>query len=132
MAGLWTDSMPRPSNLATRSMMPLLILRELRLELASASECQLWPVVKTATTRFQYSGLKCSAPSTRMKRIGRDGSMSFISRLMCSMLAPVELAAAESAGMNCPPSRKDFMFEMRRREDAEGESMIIGSGLLGF
>ena len=51
---------------------------------------------------------------------------------MCSMLAPVELAAAESAGMNCPPSRKDFMFEMRRREDAEGESMIIGSGLLGF
>ena len=34
--------------------------------------------------------------------------------------------------MYCPPSRKDLIFDMRSREEADGESRMIGSGRLGF
>lgn len=52
---------------------------------------------------------------------------------MCSILAPVlELADSELGGTYWPFSRKDLTFVMRRREEAEGESRIIGSGRLGF
>ena len=36
----------------------------------------------------------------------------------------------ESAGTYWPFSRKDLMFDMRRSEDAEGESRMMGSGRL--
>jgi hypothetical protein len=65
--------------------------------------------------------------------MGREGSISFIVRLMCSMLAPaLELAATESAGTNSPPSRKDLMLDMRSRDDAEGDRRMMGSGRRGF
>jgi hypothetical protein len=39
-----------------------------------------------------------------------------------------EPARVESAGMYVPDSRKDLILLMRRREDAEGERRMIGSG----
>ena len=39
-----------------------------------------------------------------------------------------EPARFESGGMYVPDSRKDLMLLMRRREEAEGESRIMGSG----
>ncbi len=39
-----------------------------------------------------------------------------------------EPARLESGGMYVPDSRKDLMLLMRKREDAEGERRIIGSG----
>jgi len=39
-----------------------------------------------------------------------------------------EPARLESVGMYVPDSRKDLMLDMRRREDAEGETRMIGSG----
>ena len=45
------------------------------------------------------------------------------------MLAVAEEPARfESGGMYVPDSRKDLMLLMRRREEAEGESRIMGSG----
>ena len=50
---------------------------------------------------------------------------------MCRIEAVLEEpASAESGGTYTPDSRKDLMLLMRRREDAEGESRIIGSGRL--
>ena len=40
----------------------------------------------------------------------------------------LEPARAESAGMYVPESRNDLMFDIRRREEAEGERSMIGSG----
>lgn len=52
---------------------------------------------------------------------------------MCNMLAPVlELADSEFGGTYWPPSRKDLIFVMRKREEAEGERRMIGSGRRGF
>lgn len=68
-----------------------------------------------------------------MNRIGRVGSISFIVRLMCNMLAPaLELAATESDGTNSPPSRKDLIFDMRSSDEAEGDRSMMGSGRRGF
>ena len=39
------------------------------------------------------------------------------------------MAEDVSGGKYAPDSRKDFIFDIRRREEAEGESRIIGSGL---
>lgn len=45
------------------------------------------------------------------------------------MLAPVlEVAAGESEGMNRLPSRNDLILVMRRREEADGERRMMGSG----
>lgn len=43
------------------------------------------------------------------------------------MLAVEPLA---SGGMNLPSSRKDLALVMRRRDEADGERRMIGSGLL--
>lgn len=43
-------------------------------------------------------------------------------------VAPDDPASALSGGMYVPASRKDLMFDIRSRDDAEGESSIIGSG----
>jgi hypothetical protein len=69
-----------------------------------------------------------------MKRIGRDVSIEGIRRVICRIEADDEEdATEESAGMYAPPSRNDFMFVIRRRDEADGERRIIGSGLLtGF
>ena len=47
---------------------------------------------------------------------------------MCSKLADSEPACAESAGIKVPASKKDLMLLMRRSDDADGESRMIGSG----
>ena len=48
-------------------------------------------------------------------------------------VVPEEPARALSGGMYVPLSRNDLMFDMRKSEEAEGESKIIGSGRrLGF
>lgn len=44
----------------------------------------------------------------------------------------VEPALALSAGTNWPPSRNDLMLDMRRREEAEGDRRMMGSGRLLF
>lgn len=52
---------------------------------------------------------------------------------MCSIDAlDVEPALALSAGMKWPPSRNDLMLDMRRREEAEGDRRMMGSGRLLF
>lgn len=54
---------------------------------------------------------------------------------MCRILAvvPEEPARALSGGMYVPVSRNDLMLDMRKREEAEGESKMIGSGRrMGF
>ena len=57
-------------------------------------------MVKTATTRFQYSGLNCSGVSTMMKRIGREESMDGREREMWRIDALAEdVEIAESGGM---------------------------------
>jgi hypothetical protein len=60
-----------------------------------------------------------------MKRIGRFGSTARIVRWTWSIVA-VEPPA--SGGVNLPSSRKDRALERRRREDAEGDRRIMGSG----
>lgn len=59
-----------------------------------------------------------------MKRKARLGSMLFRLRDMCRM---VELEEP-SAGVKTPLSRKDLILLRRRREDAEGERRMMGSG----
>lgn len=64
--------------------------------------------------------------STRMKRRGEeeiDGSARESWRKF-EVVASVALG-----GMKVPSSRKDFMLDMRRREDAEGESRMMGCSL---
>ena len=59
-----------------------------------------------------------------MKRKGRTGSMLGRRREMWRMLV-VEVGVG---GAYVPDSRKGFMLDIRRSEDAEGESRMIGSG----
>ena len=59
-----------------------------------------------------------------MKRKGRVASILGSSREMCRIVAEVVV----SGGVYWPFSRKDLMFDMRRREEAEGESKMMGSG----
>lgn len=57
-------------------------------------------MVKTATTRDQYSGLNCSGVSTIMNRIGRVGSIVGRIREMCRIEADeLDVEDEESAGM---------------------------------
>lgn len=51
--------------------------------------------------------------------------MSRIVRETCSMFMPVPVP---SGGVKRPSSRKARMFVRRRREEAEGERRMIGSG----
>lgn len=76
-----------------------------------------------ATTRDQYVGLNMDVLSTRMKR---RGVLEIEGRLrdICRKFEVVVSVAL--GGMKVPSSRKDFMFDIRRREEAEGESRIIG------
>ena len=66
-----------------------------------------------------------------MKRKGRCESIEGSGRETCRMLA-VEPALLESGGRYLPSSRKDLMLAMRRREEAEGERRMMGSGLRPF
>jgi len=86
--------------------------------------CHVWPVVKIATTRAQYGGLKLVVLSTRMKRRSWL-EMDFILRFRCSRL--LDVVSAVLGGMKMPSPRKDLMLDMRRSEDAEGESRMMGS-----
>jgi hypothetical protein len=50
-------------------------------------------------------------------------------RDMCKIEAEeLDVEIDDSGGVYIPDSRNDLMFDMRRSEDAEGESRIIGSG----
>jgi len=64
-----------------------------------------------------------------MNRMGRDGSIEGRVRVMCRMEAEeLDVELEESGGIYTPPSMKDLMFDIRRREDAEGERRMMGSG----
>lgn len=64
-----------------------------------------------------------------MKRIARTGSIEVRTRDMCKIEADeVEVDIEESGGVYIPPSRNDLIFDIRRSEDAEGDSRMIGSG----
>jgi hypothetical protein len=58
------------------------------------------------------------------------GSIEGSTRLQKSRFEPEDdnASEAESEGMKTPLSRKDLMFVMRRSEDAEGESRMMGNG----
>jgi hypothetical protein len=61
--------------------------------------------------------------------MGRDESIEGKVRMMCRMEAEeLDVELEESGGMYTPLSIKDLMFDMRRREDAEGERRMMGSG----
>lgn len=77
-----------------------------------------------ATTRAQYGGLKFVVLSTRMKRRGCEDIVGS-NRFRWSRLTFV--ASVEFGGMKIPSLRKDFMLDMRRREDALGERRMMGS-----
>lgn len=51
-------------------------------------------------------------------------------REMCRIVAvaPEEPASALSGGMYVPASRKDLIFDILSRDDADGDSRIMGSG----
>lgn len=81
-----------------------------------------------ATTRDQYVGLKEEVLSTRMKVRGEE-DMEGRTRWMRTMLA--EVVSVAFGGMKMPSSRKSFALLVRSREDAEGESRMIGSRRFG-
>lgn len=70
-----------------------------------------------------------------MKRKAVRGSMEGRTRVIWRRfeVALEEVSRAEG-GMKMPSSRKDFTFDMRRREEAEGESRIMGCSMrrVGF
>lgn len=102
--------------------------------------------MKTATRRDQYSGLKFVVPSTRMNFVGLgprpplcepiapadglEGSGLIRSgRLISMKLASVDmLKVGWSGGTNIPSPKNDLMFDMRMRDEADGERRMIGSG----
>lgn len=85
--------------------------------------------MNTATTRDQYSGLNRSGVSTMMNRIGRAPSIDGTVRMTWRIVAEeLDVELVESVGMYVPLSRNDLMFDMRRRDDADGDSRMIGSG----
>jgi len=85
--------------------------------------------VKTATTRDQYSGLNCSGVSTIINLIGRMGSTEGRTREICRIDADeLDVAMDESGGVYMPDSRNDLMFDMRSKEEADGDRSMIGSG----
>jgi hypothetical protein len=64
-----------------------------------------------------------------MNRIEREVSIEDRVREMCRMVADdEEPASVLSAGMNVPDSRNDLILLMRKRDEADGESRMIGSG----
>lgn len=64
-----------------------------------------------------------------MKRYGRPlGSIARRDRVMWSRLVDVwEESCGWSGGTKRPESRKDLMFDMRRSDEADGDSNMIGS-----
>ena len=64
--------------------------------------------------------------STRMKRRGAE-EMEGRRRCICRKLEVVVSVAL--GGMKMPSSRKDFMFDMRSREEAEGDKRMMGCSL---
>ena len=80
-----------------------------------------------ATTRDQYVGLKLAVESTRMKVRGceeMDGSRRWI----CIMFADADVdeESVVFGGTKTPSERNVFAFEVRSREEAEGERRIMG------
>ena len=80
-----------------------------------------------ATTRDQYVGLKLAVESTRMKVRGCD-EMEGRRRWICIMFAEadVEEESVVFGGTKMPSDRKVFAFEVRRRDEAEGERRMMG------
>lgn len=107
--------------------------------------CHVWPVVKTATTRFQYSGLKFAVLSTRTNRIScrrpadpdanidldagavDDEERMRRGRSILRMFEGSEARVGWSGGTKMPSWRKDFAFEVRISDEADGERRMIGS-----
>lgn len=85
--------------------------------------CHVWPVVKMPTTRDQYAGLNEVVLSTRMKVIG---TLEMEGRRRRIWIMFALFVSAALGGMKTPSSRKDLMFEVRRRDEAEGERRMMG------
>lgn len=65
-----------------------------------------------------------------MKRKGVRGSMEGRRRVIWRRLEEaLEEESSAEGGMKVPDSRKDFTFDMRRREDAEGERRMMGCSM---
>ena len=89
--------------------------------------CQSWPVVKMPTTRLQYVGLKDAVLSTQMNVRGCEdieGRRRWIWIMFA--LAEVEDESVVLGGTKTPSERKVFTFEVRSREEAEGERRMMG------
>jgi hypothetical protein len=64
-----------------------------------------------------------------MKRIGRAGSMPGKMRVICRIEAEeLDVALEDSGGTYTPLSINDLMFDIRRRDEADGDRRMIGSG----
>lgn len=64
-----------------------------------------------------------------MNRNGRARSMEVSKRDMFRRVAELlEVEIEDSGGANSPSSRKVLIFDMRRRDEADGDSRIMGSG----
>lgn len=109
--------------------------------------CQVWPVVKTATSRDQYSGRKFAVLSTSVKRrrfpllllllvlVDWDDepvpvpetddadSGRWISRIFGDVDM---LRVGWSGGTKTPSWRKDLTLVMRINDDADGERRMMG------
>ena len=81
-------------------------------------------MVKIATTRDQYVGLKEAVLSTRMNVMGCDDMLG-IRRWNCNMLL-AEAVSVALGGMKTPSPRNCLTLLVRRREEAEGERRMMG------
>jgi hypothetical protein len=89
--------------------------------------CHVWPVVKIATTRDQYVGLKLVVLSTSINVKGCD-DIEGNKRWICNMFAEAEVEelSVVFGGVKTPSLRKVFALLVRSREDADGERRMMG------
>jgi len=80
-----------------------------------------------ATTRPQYVGLKLAVESTQMKVRGCE-EMDGRRRWICIMFAEADVLdeSVVFGGTKTPSLRNVFAFEVRRREEADGERRMMG------
>jgi hypothetical protein len=64
-----------------------------------------------------------------MKRMAREGSMPGRTRVICKIEAEeLDVALEDSGGTYTPFSMNDLIFDIRRRDEADGERRMMGSG----
>lgn len=83
--------------------------------------------MKMATTRLQYVGLKLAVESTQINVNGCE-EMEGRRRWIWIMFAEADVLdeSVVLGGMKMPSLRKVFTFEVRRRDEADGDRRIMG------